>query len=117
MFNAWVGDGLICSYLLMTACINVFFSGQHFLDNRFFLFQVLKLYAWEESFLSQVSQIRKKELHQLKNAAYLNASFAFSFTCAPFMVRIMSIRPQVTEQNVFPLCICYKSNFSSVEIF
>ena len=33
---AWVGDGLICSYLLMTACINVFFSGQHFLDNRVF---------------------------------------------------------------------------------
>lgn len=51
--------------------------------------------------MSQVSQIRKKELHQLKNAAYLNASFAFSFTCAPFMVRIMYIRPQVTaEQNV-----------------
>ena len=42
MFNAWVGDGLICSYLVMTACINVFFSGQHFLDNRvFFYFRFL----------------------------------------------------------------------------
>ena len=33
---AWVDDGLICSCSLMTACVNVFFSGQHFLDNRFF---------------------------------------------------------------------------------
>ena len=49
-------------------------------------FQVLKLYAWEKSFMSKVSAIRKKELRQLKNAAYLNASFAFTFTCAPFMV-------------------------------
>lgn len=48
--------------------------------------QVLKLYAWEKSFMSQVSSIRKDELRQLKNAAYLNASFAFTFTCAPFMV-------------------------------
>ena len=45
------------------------------------------MYAWEESFMSQVMKIRAKELHQLKNAAYLNASFAFTFTCAPFMVR------------------------------
>ena len=36
--------------------------------------------------MSKVSAIRKKELRQLKNAAYLNASFAFTFTCAPFMV-------------------------------
>ncbi|XP_015764590.1 PREDICTED: multidrug resistance-associated protein 1-like [Acropora digitifera] len=53
--------------------------------------KVLKLYAWEESFMSQVMKIRAKELHQLKNAAYLNASFAFTFTCAPFMVEKLKI--------------------------
>ena len=37
--------------------------------------------------MDKVSEIRQRELRQLKNAAYLNASFAFTFTCAPFMVR------------------------------
>ena len=36
--------------------------------------------------MKMVSAYRKKELKHLKNAAYLNASFAFTFTCAPFMV-------------------------------
>ena len=36
--------------------------------------------------MKMISKFRKKELHHLKNAAYLNASFAFTFTCAPFMV-------------------------------
>jgi len=48
--------------------------------------KVLKLYAWETSFMKMVSKFRKKELRHLKNAAYLNASFAFTFTCAPFLV-------------------------------
>ena len=56
----------------------------------FFCVQVLKLYAWEESFIRKVSEVRKKELKQLKNAAYLNASFSFTFTCAPFMVSYAS---------------------------
>ena len=53
----------------------------------FNLFQVLKLYAWETSFMDKVSEVRQRELRQLRNAAYLNASFAFTFTCAPFLVR------------------------------
>ena len=38
--------------------------------------------------MSKVSEIRKRELKQLKNAAYLNASFSFTYTCAPFMVSV-----------------------------
>ena len=30
--------------------------------------------------------MRKTELHHLRNFSYLNASFAFTFTCAPFLV-------------------------------
>ena len=41
--------------------------------------------------MSKVFNIRKKELKQLKNAAYLNATFAFTFTCAPFMVSYIHI--------------------------
>lgn len=48
--------------------------------------QVLKLYAWETSFMKSISKLRNKELKHLKNASYLNASFAFTFTCAPFLV-------------------------------
>ena len=56
-----------------------------------YLFQVLKLYAWETSFMDKVSEIRQRELRQLKHAAYLNASFAFTFTCAPFLVSCKAI--------------------------
>ena len=37
--------------------------------------------------MDKVSEIRQRELRQLKHAAYLNASFSFTFTCAPFLVR------------------------------
>ena len=36
--------------------------------------------------MKTVSDLRNKELEHLKNASYLNASFAFTFTCAPFLV-------------------------------
>ena len=36
--------------------------------------------------MKMVSKMRKTELHHLRNFSYLNASFAFTFTCAPFLV-------------------------------
>lgn len=48
--------------------------------------KVLKLYAWEPSFEQQVLKIRDKEVHVLKQAAYLNAGTSFIWSCAPFMV-------------------------------
>lgn len=48
--------------------------------------KVLKLYAWEPSFEQQVLKIRDKEVHVLKQAAYLNAGTSFVWSCAPFMV-------------------------------
>lgn len=48
--------------------------------------KVLKLYAWEPSFEQQVLKIRNKEVHVLKQAAYLNAGTSFIWSCAPFMV-------------------------------
>lgn len=49
--------------------------------------KVLKLYAWESSFEQQILKIRTKELQVLKEAAYLNASTSFLWSCAPFLVR------------------------------
>jgi ATP-binding cassette, subfamily C (CFTR/MRP), member 1 len=59
--------------------------------------KVLKLYAWEPSFEQQVLKIRDKEVHVLKQAAYLNAGTSFIWSCAPFMV---SFHLQIDEEKV-----------------
>lgn len=48
--------------------------------------KALKLYAWEESFLNKVMQIRHHELRYLRKASCSNAVTEFTFTCAPFLV-------------------------------
>lgn len=52
--------------------------------------KVLKLYAWEPSFEQQVLKIREKEMKVLKSAAYLNAGTSFIWSCAPFLVSIVT---------------------------
>jgi len=52
--------------------------------------KVLKLYAWEPSFQANVEDIRQKEIVVLKKSAYLGAGTAFIWTCAPFLVSLMS---------------------------
>ena len=48
--------------------------------------KILKLYAWEESFLEQILRIRRKEIHVLKKNAVLNALMSLFWTVAPFTV-------------------------------
>ncbi|CAD0199749.1 unnamed protein product [Chrysodeixis includens] len=52
--------------------------------------KVLKMYAWEPSFEAQILQIRNKEMNVLKQAAYLNSATSFIWSCAPFLVSLMS---------------------------
>ncbi|XP_058792378.1 multidrug resistance-associated protein 1 isoform X9 [Phymastichus coffea] len=52
--------------------------------------KVLKLYAWEPSFEEQILNIRNKEIKVLKEAAYLNAGTSFIWSCAPFLVSLVS---------------------------
>ncbi|XP_028034266.1 multidrug resistance-associated protein 1 isoform X2 [Bombyx mandarina] len=52
--------------------------------------KVLKMYAWEPSFEDQILQIRNKEMHVLKQTAYLNSATSFIWSCAPFLVSLMS---------------------------
>lgn len=54
---------------------------------RFFL-QVLKLYAWEESFKANILNIREKELQVLKTSQYLSAASAVSWFMAPYLVSV-----------------------------
>lgn len=50
--------------------------------------KVLKLYAWEPSFLEQVKGIRQSELQLLRKGAYLQAISTFIWICTPFLVRL-----------------------------
>jgi ABC-type multidrug transport system fused ATPase/permease subunit len=50
--------------------------------------KVVKLYAWEQSFLDSISEIRKQELRQLRHIAYISAVMTFTYSCAPFMVSV-----------------------------
>lgn len=48
--------------------------------------QILKLYAWEPSFQTQVEDIRNGELVVMKKFAYLTSVSTFIFSCAPALV-------------------------------
>ncbi|XP_052898371.1 multidrug resistance-associated protein 1 isoform X3 [Anopheles moucheti] len=64
--------------------------------------KVLKLYAWEPSFEQQILKIRDKEVKVLKSAAYLNAGTSFIWSCAPFLVSLVTFATYVLvdENNV-----------------
>lgn len=49
--------------------------------------KVLKLYAWESSFIRKVMGIRQKEVASLRSQAYLNGAITFAFSSVPYLVR------------------------------
>ncbi|CAL9707790.1 unnamed protein product [Knipowitschia caucasica] len=64
--------------------------------------KVLKLYAWEKSFIEKVLAIRQKELNVLRRTAYLGALSTMAWTSAPFLVALTTFAVYVTvdENNV-----------------
>lgn len=52
--------------------------------------KVIKLYAWEQSFLKKINTVRESELAMLKKIAYLTAFQTFTWTCTPFLVTFSS---------------------------
>ncbi len=52
--------------------------------------RVIKLYAWEKSFMKNVFKIRNIELANLKHMAYLGCATTFLWTCAPFLVALVT---------------------------
>nr|CAD7445720.1 unnamed protein product [Timema bartmani] len=73
--------------------------------------RVLKLYAWEPSYEKELRDIRKKEVNILKKAAYFNAATSFTWTCAPFLVSIVTFATFVLidENNVLDAEIAFVS--------
>ena len=52
--------------------------------------KVIKLYAWEMPFIGKVHDVRGRELSTLKKISYLASIQSFTWTCAPFLVSVVS---------------------------
>ncbi|CUT98873.1 multidrug resistance associated protein 1 [Echinococcus multilocularis] len=65
--------------------------------------RVLKLYAWEPSFIQEVGSIREKELSYLRKFLYLDCSITFVFTCIPTLVALATFATYIlsSPENVF----------------
>ncbi|XP_057569930.1 ATP-binding cassette sub-family C member 3 isoform X1 [Hippopotamus amphibius kiboko] len=77
--------------------------------------KVLKLYAWEPSFLKQVEGIRQDELRLMRRAAYLHATSTFIWICTPFLVTLttLGVYVSVDKNNVLDA----EKAFVSVSLF
>ncbi|XP_067572446.1 ATP-binding cassette sub-family C member 3 isoform X1 [Pseudorca crassidens] len=77
--------------------------------------KVLKLYAWEPSFLKQVEDIRQEELRLMRQAAYLHATSTFVWICTPFLVTLTTLGMYVSvdKNNVLDA----EKAFVSVSLF
>eukprot|EP00090_Calanus_glacialis_P002437 TRINITY_DN11824_c0_g1_i1.p1 TRINITY_DN11824_c0_g1~~TRINITY_DN11824_c0_g1_i1.p1 ORF type:complete len:1639 (-),score=332.95 TRINITY_DN11824_c0_g1_i1:544-5460(-) len=77
--------------------------------------KILKLYAWEPSFMQEVVDIRNSELKILLNIGYLSAAISFIWTCAPFVVSLVTFAVYVLsdENNVLDA----QKAFTSLALF
>ena len=77
--------------------------------------KILKLYAWEPSFMKEVVDIRNGELKILLNIGYLGAAISFIWTCAPFLVSLVTFAVYVLsdENNVLDA----QKAFTSLALF
>uniref|UniRef100_A0A8D3C892 ABC-type glutathione-S-conjugate transporter n=1 Tax=Scophthalmus maximus TaxID=52904 RepID=A0A8D3C892_SCOMX len=76
---------------------------------------ILKLYAWEPSFQTQIGSVRDKELELMKKSAYLTCVSYLLFTFAPVLVSIVSfaVFVGVSSENILTPEIA----FTSISIF
>lgn len=77
--------------------------------------KILKLYAWEASFMQEVVNVRNAELGILLNIGYLSAFISFFWTCAPFVVSLVTFAVYVLsdENNVLDA----EKAFTSLALF
>lgn len=77
--------------------------------------KILKLYAWEPSFQTQVEELREEELKVLKRFAYLTSVSTFVMTCAPALVSLATFATfvGVSPENV----LTPAKAFTSISLF
>lgn len=64
--------------------------------------KIIKLYGWEQSCQKRVADIRDKEINILRNMSYMSCVNSFVWTCAPFVVSLVTFATYVfmDENNV-----------------
>ncbi|CAL8283935.1 unnamed protein product [Arctogadus glacialis] len=77
--------------------------------------KILKLFAWEPSFQTQVEGIRGQELQVMRKFAYLNSFSTFIFYCAPSLVSLATfgVFVAVSPENVLDA----EKAFTSIALF
>ena len=70
--------------------------------------KVLKLYAWETSFVKQILSLRSKEVKALNLMAIFQGAMIFTFVCTPFFV---SLDTFCNSLKLFESCIYTKGWF------
>uniref|UniRef100_UPI0037E8D390 ATP-binding cassette sub-family C member 2 n=1 Tax=Semicossyphus pulcher TaxID=241346 RepID=UPI0037E8D390 len=77
--------------------------------------KILKLYAWEPSFQTQVEDIRGQELKVMRKFAYLTSVSTFVFSCAPALVSLatFAVFVGVSSENV----LTAEKAFTSISLF
>ncbi|XP_039546373.1 canalicular multispecific organic anion transporter 1 isoform X1 [Pimephales promelas] len=77
--------------------------------------KILKYYAWESSFESQVQGIREKELKVMRKFAYLSSVSTFIFSCAPALVSLatFAVFVSVSPDNILDA----GKAFTSISLF
>ena len=74
--------------------------------------KVLKMYAWETSFIEKIKQFRQNEIANLKWQAYLSAGITFAFNSAPFFVSKFNLTIQIRKVEFIILtviCLLFKN--------
>ncbi|XP_042235553.1 multidrug resistance-associated protein 1-like isoform X2 [Homarus americanus] len=73
--------------------------------------KVLKLYAWEDSFNSQVEGVRRDEITVLRKSAFLHSFVTFIWLTTPYLVSLASFATYllVSENNVLDAQMAFVS--------
>ncbi|KAG2456469.1 MRP1 protein, partial [Polypterus senegalus] len=77
--------------------------------------KILKLYAWEPSFLQKIVKVREGEMEVLKSSGYLTAFSMLTLTCVPFLVSMASFGVFVMTDNENVLTA--STVFTSISLF
>ncbi|XP_066478250.1 ATP-binding cassette sub-family C member 2 [Tiliqua scincoides] len=77
--------------------------------------KILKLFAWEPSFEKRIGKIRGRELKGLLRFANLQSISIFVFSCAPFLVSVVTfaVYVMVDENNILDA----QKAFTSISLF
>ncbi|XP_035519606.1 canalicular multispecific organic anion transporter 1 isoform X2 [Morone saxatilis] len=107
---------------LATKARNIQIENMKFKDKRLKIMneilngiKILKLYAWEPSFQTQVEGIRGQELKVMRKFAYLTSVSTFIFSCAPALVSLatFAVFVGVSSDNV----LTAEKAFTSISLF